>query len=299
VPGSVSISDLKLLSLSHDCDYDAGMPRQLSGSVVVITGASAGIGRELAMQLHEAGAKLVLAARRIDRLEALNESLGGKHLCVQVDVSRPTDCNELIEQTIEQFGRIDTLVCNAGYGFSKPVHETTTAEMQAIFRANVFGTTDCIHAAVPHLRRNEVRDGWRGQIMIVSSALGRRGMVYMGPYSATKAAQLSIAESLRVELKDDEIAVTSVHPITTKTEFFEASNQHSEFKTDFSSRSPVTQSARLVARKMIDSMRRPRRELWPYAPSRSLLSLACFVPVLGDFIMHRMKKKVDAASGRA
>src|SRR5205809_6750350 len=97
--------------------------RQVRDMVVVITGASAGIGRGLAEQLAPAGAKLALAARRIERLDELNARLGGGHLCVRTDVSRRDDCEALIARAVEHFGRIDTLVCNAGYGTIRTVTE--------------------------------------------------------------------------------------------------------------------------------------------------------------------------------
>jgi len=101
------------------------MRRTIDGMVVIITGASAGIGRALAENLSGRGARLVLAARRLERLEELNHSLGGKHLCVRTDVSRREECENLIAAAASRLGRIDTLVCNAGYGILRPVAETT------------------------------------------------------------------------------------------------------------------------------------------------------------------------------
>src|SRR3954463_8648405 len=123
--------------------------RQLRDMVVVITGASAGIGRALGEQLAAGGGKLVLPARRIERLEELNCALGGGHLCVRTDVSRREGCEALIARAAEHFGRIDTLVCNAGYGTIRTVAEMTPDEMHQIFATNVFGTVDCVRAAVP------------------------------------------------------------------------------------------------------------------------------------------------------
>ena len=134
--------------------------------VVVITGASAGIGEALARELSAAGARLVMCARRVERLEALGRELGGGHLCLRVDVSDPAQCEELIRRTVESFGRIDTLVCNAGYGIPRTVAETSAEEMRQIFQTNVFGTSDCVRAAVPHMTAQEPREGaggWRGQ----------------------------------------------------------------------------------------------------------------------------------------
>src|SRR4051812_42366958 len=177
------------------------MGRDLNGMVVIITGASAGIGKALAEELSSRGAKLALAARRADKLETLNRSLGGSHLLVPTDVSDRGQCETLIARAVEHFGRLDTLVCNAGFGILKPVAEAGPEEVERQLRTNFCGTLDCIRPTVPIIARQEVRDRWRGQIMIVSSIVARRGIPYFGIYSATKAAQLSIAESMRVELK--------------------------------------------------------------------------------------------------
>src|SRR6185437_2394473 len=205
--------------------------------------------KALAERLSAGGAKLALCARRIERLEELNRALGGGHLCLQADVAKPEDCENFVRRAAEHFGRIDTLVCNAGYGSVRTVAETTHDEMRRMFETNVFGTTDCIHAAVPIMRKQDLRDGWRGQIMIVSSAAAKRGLPFFGPYSATKAAQLSIAEALRVELKADRIAVTSVHPVGTNTEFFDTAEKQTGLRRPTTD-TKVRQSAATVARKM-------------------------------------------------
>jgi short-subunit dehydrogenase len=269
------------------------MARSLNEMVVVITGASAGIGAELARQLHEQGARLVLSARREDRLNELNATLGGKHLVVKSDVSRQEECEMLIARTAEQFGRIDTLVCNAGYGMARAVAKTSADEMLAIFKTNVFGTTDCIRAAVPIMEKQEPRDGVRGQIMIVSSAAGRRGLPFFGPYSATKFAQLGLSEALRVELKPSRIAVTSVHPVGTETEFFRVAEQQGGLKVPPPGTGEIRQSSEVVARKMINAIRKPRPEVWPLASARYLLSLVTLMPGMGDRIMSKYRGEFE------
>src|SRR5687767_12720910 len=112
------------------------MRRRLNGMAVVITGASAGIGKALAEALATRGARLALAARRADRLEALNRTLGGGHLVVPSDVSDRAQCESLVQRAYDHFGRLDTLVCNAGYGFLRPVAGTSAEEMREIFQAN-------------------------------------------------------------------------------------------------------------------------------------------------------------------
>lgn len=263
------------------------MARTLRDSVVIITGASAGIGQALARQLHGEGCRLTLAARRIDKLEELNHTLGGGHLCLQIDVSRPDDCKMLIDETIDQFGRVDTLVCNAGYGLVRRADEMSQEELEQLFATNVYGTLHPMRHAVPHLQRNDVRDGWRGQVMIVSSAAARRGLPFFGAYSATKAAQLSLAEAARVELADQRIAVTSVHPIGTTTEFFTAAETLSNRAIVTPGRTAYRQTAEQVANAMVKAMKRPRPEVWPAFGSRLGLALASLMPRFADRIMRR------------
>jgi short-subunit dehydrogenase len=275
------------------------MKREIDGMVVVITGASAGIGKALAVALSALGAKLVLSARRIELLHQLNQALGGRHRVIQADVSRREDCERLVAESKEHFGRIDTLVCNAGYGLIRSVEEMTPEEIQAIFQTNVFGTTDCIRAAVPIMREQEKQGKYRGQIMIVSSAAARRGLPYYGAYSATKAAQLSLAEALRVELKADRIAVTSVHPIGTDTDFFSTSERTSGMKMPPRSTGEHRQSVEVVAKKMVAAIERPRPEVWPFGPSRIGLSLATLFPRTVDKVMGKARGQIGKLNQRS
>lgn len=270
--------------------------RTLKEMVVVITGASAGIGEELARQLHVRGAHLVLAARRVDRLEALNRSLGDSNLTTAVDVSRTEDCQRLIDESYRAFGRIDTLVLNAGFGLYPRVHETTPEQTRELFATNVYGTTDCIHAAVPRMLQQDLRDKFRGQVMIVSSAAARRGVPYLGVYSATKAAQLSIAEAMRVELAPQKLAVTSVHPIMTKTEFGRTAESRGNVILPKDDRDSGSQTVDHVARRMLTAIERPVPELWPSRPSRIALGLATFMPAIADRLLARYRDRVESAN---
>src|SRR4051812_6903402 len=108
--------------------------------IIAITGASAGIGKELAQQLDARGAKLALCARRVDRLEEVNRAMGNRHFLMRADVASPTDCGMFVLQTLEHFGRIDTLVANAGYGQYKLTHEMSGDDVRKMFATNVFGT---------------------------------------------------------------------------------------------------------------------------------------------------------------
>ncbi|HQY88208.1 MAG TPA: SDR family oxidoreductase [Tepidisphaeraceae bacterium] len=269
------------------------MARKIDGMVVIITGASAGIGRAMAQAMHARGAKLVLAARRLDVLEKLNSELGHKHLCVKCDVSIERDCFDLIERTISRFNRIDTLVCNAGYGLVRRVHEATHDETDQLFKTNVYGTTNCIRAAVPHILKNEITDNWRGQLMLMSSAAARRGLPMLGGYAATKASQLMLAESARVELKQHRIAVTSVHPIGTESDFLVTAESVSQFKINPKRRGRVRQTSESVALKTIRAIEKPSRECWPFWPARYALALASICPAFGDYVMGRQLKVME------
>ncbi len=271
--------------MGSGCTDNSAM-RELKNMVVAITGASAGIGRALAMELHRHGARLALAARREDALTALNAELGGGHLIHRCDVALAQDCAAFIAATQARYGRIDTLVCNAGYGIARRIEEMTAAEWQAIIATNLYGTTDCIRAALPTMSTQDERDGWRAQVMIVSSCLARRSGPEGGAYSATKAAQLSVAEALRIELTDRRIAVTSVHPIGTATEFWEAAKTIGG-RAPVRSASEPTQSAATVAQRMVTAITRPRPEVWPYPLARWVFGLATLFPGLTDRAVRR------------
>jgi short-subunit dehydrogenase len=264
------------------------MGRRLADMSVVITGASAGIGRALAEQLSAAGAVLTLAARRVDRLEALNAALGGRHRVVRADVSVRADCEALIAAAAVD-GRTDTLVCNAGYGLAKPTAMTTADEVSALFQTNVFGTLDAIRPAVVLMRAQPERDGYRGQIMVVSSAVARRAVPYFGVYAATKAAQLSLCEALRVELAPSGIAVTSVHPAGTDTEFFDVAGQRGGTRVPGARR----QSVAAVAAAMVAAIVRPRPEVWPRRLARLGTSFCTLVPGLTDRALRNYRAELS------
>jgi short-subunit dehydrogenase len=267
------------------------MRRSLKDMVTVITGASSGIGRALATDLAGRGGRLVLAARRLDRLELLAHDLGGEHCSVAADVSRPDDCRRIVATAIEKFGRLDTMVCNAGYGFARPFDAMSEKDIRQIFETNLFGTIECCRKAVLAMKNQEPRDGFRGQLMIVSSACARRGLPYFSTYAATKAAQLSLAEGLRIELKPFAIAVTSVHPVRCETDFFSTAN-------DLSGMDPAVlaegskQSPAAVAASMVRAIEKPRGEVWPKALSRLSLSIAVAIPAAVDRVMCGIRDRM-------
>jgi NAD(P)-dependent dehydrogenase (short-subunit alcohol dehydrogenase family) len=272
------------------------MARPLSGMHVLITGASAGIGAALARRLAARGARLALVARRRERLEELVQELGGPHLAIAADVGCEADCHRAIASAWAAWGRLDTLVCNAGYGLQRAAADTTTADWEAIWRTNLLGSAWCINAALPHLRAQEPRHGWRAQVMLVSSVLARRAAPLGAAYSATKAAQLSLAESLRVELAAQRIAVTSVHPVGTDSEFSQAAAASSGTPWHVGRREP-RQSPDTVAQAMERAIARPRPEAWPAWWARWAVALGALWPGLADRAMA--VRLADAQASRA
>lgn len=263
--------------------------RRITGMSIYITGASSGIGAALASELARRGARLALVARREARLREVNAACGGGHLVLPGDISDAPYAEKSICDAHVKLGRLDAVVLNAGHGLTRTVAETTAAEWHEILATNLLSTAAGIRAAVPLLRAQEIRDGWRGQIIIVSSVLARRAAADVGAYSATKAAQLSLAEALRVELADDAIAVTSVHPVRTTTEFFTTSAAISNRPHHVDSRLP-TQSAEVVATRIANAIARPRPEVWPHWLSRWQTSLCTLWPSLADRILRNYRR---------
>lgn len=261
--------------------------RRLAGMGILITGASSGIGAALARELHRRGARLALTARRADRLAEVARAYGDA-VALPGDVGDAAAAEDAVRRAHAALGRLDAVVLNAGYGLARTAEATTDADWQAILRVNLLGTAAGLRAAVPLMRAQEPRDGWRGQIVIVSSSLARRAAPDTAAYSASKAAQLSLAEAARVELAPERIAVTTVHPVRTTTEFFATCAETSGRPMAFSRPVP-TQTAERVAERIAAAIARPRPELWPHRLSRWLLLFACVCPRLADRIMagHR------------
>lgn len=187
----------------------------LTGTVVAITGASAGIGRATALLLAEAGAEVVLAARRVERLEELVEQIGHDHaLAVQTDVRDPEQTRALVRAAVDRFGRLDTMVANAGIGMYGGIEDATDADLERMLDVNLAGTVWSVRAAVPELRRNG-----GGDIVIVASVAGLRGGGNEAVYAATKFGQVGLAGALDRELRRDGIRVTALCPAGVTTEF--------------------------------------------------------------------------------
>jgi len=186
----------------------------LQDQVIAITGASAGIGRATALELVAAGARVVLGARRKERLDVLASEHAGRVIAVEMDVRSPDDARMLVRAGLDAFGRLDALVANAGIGMYGGILDHTDEELTTMLDTNVAGTVWPIRAAVPQF----VEQG-HGDIVIVASVAGFRGGADEAVYAATKFAQVGLAGALDRELREHGIRVTTIGPAGTSTEF--------------------------------------------------------------------------------
>jgi short-subunit dehydrogenase len=255
--------------------------------VIAITGASAGIGRAVAVRLARDGAALSVCARRADRLSEVAreiEAAGGRALSIVADVTVERDMAELVRLTLERFQRLDVMICNAGFGVAGAIDAMPAEQMRKLLDVNYLGTYYAARAALPVFRQQG-----RGHLVIVSSIVGRRGVPYMGGYSATKFAQLGLAESLRSELAGSDIHVTVVFPVSTETEFFEVMSH--ETGSDVRRATGPTQSAEHVANAIARAIDHPVPEVYPYPLSRGLVWLNAFAPSLCDRVVRKFGRK--------
>lgn len=279
------------------------MARSLEGKPILITGASSGIGLATARACAAAGMPVVLAARRADRLrEAVGqiEKSGGRASAFECDVASESACAAAVAACVERYGAIYAVFANAGYGQEKAVHELSGDEVRRMFEVNFFGTMWVVRAAlVPMMQAR------RGHVLVCSSCLARMPVVRAGVYSATKAAQHHVARSMRIELAPFGIDVTSVHPIGTRTEFFDTAGSviAGKVHAQGADAMPFIQDASFVAEKIVRCMRRdrPEAEVWPGMAAgflRGVMAGLSVWPGLGDWVMRRAERRLPHSAGR-
>src|SRR3954471_13664946 len=190
--------------------------RSLDGTVVAITGASAGIGASAAYALVEAGARVAVSARREDRLAKIVSDLGDdKVVPVVGDVRRPGLSDALVTAAVDKWGRLDTMVANAGIGAYGGILELDDGTLTEMVETNYLGTVWSVRSAVRQFRAQ----GDGGDVVIVSSVAGFRGGADEAVYAGTKHAQVGLGGSLDRELRAEGTRVTLICPAGTSTEF--------------------------------------------------------------------------------
>lgn len=179
--------------------------------IVIVTGASSGIGEAIARLLSKRGAKVILAARRQNKLETLQKELE-KSIAIETDVTQEKSVKNLVAQTMQKFGRIDLLINNAGVLVHKPMAETTMEEIRAVMETNFFAAVSCTNIALPIMKKQK-----SGIIVNIASIAGRIGFPNLGYYGASKFALVGFSETLRQEVAHEGIHVLTVCPGTIYT----------------------------------------------------------------------------------
>ena len=220
--------------------------RAIRGTTVMITGGTSGIGLETGREFARAGARVVLAGRREDRLKAAVkeiESRGGEALGVRTDVADSAQVERLVERAAERFGRLDTLVNNAGMGFAGRFDEQPLEDFRRVMEVNFWGAVHACRAAVPRMRAQPSG----GLIINVASILGKRGLPYQTAYCSSKFALAGFSEALRTELMASGIDVSTIFPGAVETEFWESTaNRTGLAMPDFIPKFPARELAQII-----------------------------------------------------
>jgi NADP-dependent 3-hydroxy acid dehydrogenase YdfG len=186
------------------------MSETFKANVVIVTGASSGIGREVALQLAAQGAKLSLAARDGERLEQVAMACrqrGGQVLVVKTNVTIEAECRNLIERTVAEYNRLDTLINNAGISMWARFDQLQDLSiLEQVMRVNYLGAAYCTYYALGHLKQSN------GRLVAVSSLAGKNGIPTRSGYAASKHAMAGFFDSLRIELAESGVSVTVIYP---------------------------------------------------------------------------------------
>ncbi len=269
------------------------MPRrvQLDGKPIVITGGGTGIGAATAKVCAAAGMPVVLAGRRTEPLEATKASIeatGGRAHIVSTDVTQGNHATEILDAGESVFGPAWAVFANAGRGLDRAGHTTTEEELRSIFEVNFFATHILLTEAAERMLGR--REG--GHLLACASCVSKFSPPYHGAYAASKAAQDLFCQAMRLELAPFGIFVSTIHPITTTTEFFDVSAQVSGRSTERTSvhLTPkfFRQSPEQVARSIFKCLRKPVPEVWTSTIVRITAAMRTLRPTLMDRQMKRM-----------
>jgi NAD(P)-dependent dehydrogenase (short-subunit alcohol dehydrogenase family) len=263
------------------------MTRHFEGKVVLVTGASRGIGRDVALAFASEGAQLILAARSADRLAQVQEeirALGADALAVPTDVTSTAAVESLVDKAIGRFGRIDVLVNNAGIGKVGSVDSPDFADnLRETLKASLFGMIDVTQRVLPILRRQR-----SGSIVNMSSVMGRKAFARFGSYAFVMHGVSAFSDALRQELVGSNIGVSVIHPALTATDFL-IDVDAAELPPPFRHMTPV--SSEDVARSVVTAVRRGTPRVVLPRPASALLLGEALSPRVGDLIAAALTRR--------
>jgi short-subunit dehydrogenase len=270
----------------------AGATQRFHDKVVLITGASSGIGEEMAVQLARAGARLVLAARRIDRLEAVRGRIGAiggpEPLIVACDVTRDEDPPRVVAETLARWGRLDIVIANAGFGVVGSFAKLSVADYRRQFETNVFGVLRTLHAALPAVVKSH------GQLVILGSVAGWTASPGASPYAMSKFAVRALANSITPELALCGVRVTLISPGFVESDIRRTDN-HGRLHADAAEPIPrwlVVARSRAVEH-MLRAIARGQREVIITGHGKLFVILERFFP----WVLRAAARRMAATRG--
>lgn len=261
--------------------------------VVVVTGASSGIGRSLSIEFARNGYNVVAAARKLDQLQSVKkdiETAGGKALIVATDVSKESDCERLIAETLAKFGRIDVLINNAGISMRAVFEKTDLNVIRQLMDINFWGTVYCTKFALPHLLKS------KGSVVGISSIAGKKGLPGRTGYSASKFAMEGFLETLRTEnLK------TGLHVLVACPGFTASNIRNTALAADGNTQgeSPRDEKKMMqpeeVARRIYKAVEGRKRDIIMTRDGKLTVFLNKFFPAMMDKVVYNhMAKEPDS-----
>ncbi|MCJ8013918.1 SDR family oxidoreductase [Paenibacillus sp. KQZ6P-2] len=255
----------------------------LKNKVVVITGASSGIGLLTAQMLSGEGAVPILAARSQGKLADASGRIAGKHEIKVVDVTQDDQVKQMMDEVIQAYGRIDILLNNAGYGKFENAVDMPADEFQRMMEVNYMGTVRCTKAVLPHMLKRQ-----SGQIVNIASMAGKIGTAKSTAYTATKHAVLGFSNALRQELRKTGITVSTVNPGPIDTPFFDIADPSGGYVSNVKW---LMMKPEHVARRIVQLMKTGREELNLPLKAAAAMRLYQLFPRLSDKITYRMMNK--------
>lgn len=269
-----------------------GTEKFFDRKVALVTGASSGIGEELARHLAQAGAKVALAARRKDLLGGLAQRIAATGraapLALECDVTRDGDLERVVAETVRRWGKLDVVIANAGFGIVGPLRQLSVEDYRRQFETNVFGVLRTVLATLPEIEKS------KGNVVLIGSVAGWAASPGASPYAMSKFAVRALANSITPELRLDGVKVTLISPGFVASDIRRVDNQgllHAGAKDPVPAW--LIMSTEKAARQILHAVARGKREAIITGHGKLLVALERFVP----WVTRAVGRKIAAGKG--